>query len=45
MPRSKVSRSQNASVRRIDSLYLFMRRHPADQTPEAETDNSGKQKM
>ena len=35
MPRSRVSRSKYTSVRHTDSLYSFIKRHPADQTPEA----------
>ena len=31
----KVSRSRYASARRTDPLYSFMKRHQADQTPEA----------
>ena len=34
LPRSRVSRSQYACERRTDSLYSFLKEHPADRTPE-----------
>ena len=34
VPRSRVSRSQYLIARCTDSLYSFMKRHSADQTPE-----------
>ena len=42
LPRFRISRSHNASVKRTDSLYSFMREHPADQTPEAQMDDNKK---
>ena len=44
LPRSRVSRTQNASVKRTDSLYSFMKRHLADQTPEARRTTNEKTK-
>ena len=41
-PRSRVSRSHNTSVKRTDSLHSFMRKHPVDQTPKAQTDGNEK---
>ena len=43
-PRSRVSRSHNASAKRTDSLYSFMEEHPADQIPETQTDDNEKKK-
>ena len=46
LPRSRVSRSHNASAKRTDLLYSFMIEHPTDQTPEAQTDdNEEKEKL
>ena len=44
LPISRVSRSQYASARRPDSLYSFMKRHPADKTPEAKLTKNEKTK-
>ena len=44
VPRSRVSRSHNASAKHTDSLYSFMEEHPADQMPEAQTDDNEKKK-
>ena len=42
LPRSRVSRSHNASVKCTDLLYSFMRKHAADQTPETQKDDNEK---
>ena len=41
LPRSRVSRSHNASAKCTDS---FMEEHPWGQTPEAQTDDNEKKK-